>query len=152
MKSKCIGSQTQPIPLQERTCLLRLQLQPLELFAQHGWRVMEHVRHRLSSALRLLQSFPGYLDNEFVVTYSPFDTRDDPDVVLALVLQLLDNRELTGDLELVIGVKPHLRHVDVVQFGCNEVLHCVHVLFVVVGNMPRSRPSAHELAVLALPG
>ena len=41
---------------------------------------------------------------------------------------------------------------DVAQFGCEQVLHCVHVLFVVVGNTPRPGPSAHELAVLALPG
>ena len=74
-------------------------------------------------------------------------------MVLALVLQLLENLEkLAGDLELVIGVKPHPRHVDVAQFGCDQVLHCVHVLFVVVGNKPRSGPSAHELAVLASPG
>ena len=74
-------------------------------------------------------------------------------MVLALVLQLLENLEkLAGDLELVIGVKPHPRHVDVAQFGCDQVLHCVHVLFVVIGNTPRSGPSVHELAVLALPG
>ena len=60
--------------------------------------------------------------------------------------------ELAGDLELVIRVKPHPRHVDVAQFGCDQVLHCVHVLFIVVGNAPQSGPSAHELAVLALPG
>ena len=30
--------------------------------------------------------------------------------------------------------------------------HCVHVLFVVVGNTPRPGPSADELAVLALCG
>ena len=41
---------------------------------------------------------------------------------------------------------------DVTQFGCDQVLHCVHVLFVVVGNTPRPGPSAHELAVLALRG
>ena len=41
---------------------------------------------------------------------------------------------------------------DVTQSGCVQVLHCVHVFFVVVGNTPRSGPSAHELAVLALPG
>ena len=40
---------------------------------------------------------------------------------------------------------------DVEQFGCDQVLQCVHMLFVVVGNTPRSGPSAHELAVLALP-
>ena len=74
-------------------------------------------------------------------------------VVLALVLQLLENlEELDGDLELVIGVKPHPCHVDVAQFGCDQVLHCVHVLFVVVGNTPRSDPSGHEPAVLAVPG
>ena len=31
--------------------------------------------------------------------------------------------ELGGDLELVIGVKPHPYHVDVAQFGCDQVLH-----------------------------
>ena len=61
-------------------------------------------------------------------------------------------KALAGDLELVIGVNPHPRHVDVAQFGCNQVLHCVHVLFDVVDNRSRSGPSAHELAVLALPG
>ena len=74
-------------------------------------------------------------------------------MVIALVLQLLENlEELAGDLELVIGVKPHPRHVDVAQFGCDQVLHCVHVFFVVVSNTPRSGPSAHALAVLTLPG
>ena len=71
----------------------------------------------------------------------------------SLVLQLLENlEELADNLELVIGVKPHPRHVDVAQLGCDQVLQCVHVLFVVDGNTPRSGPSAHELAVLALPG
>ena len=60
--------------------------------------------------------------------------------------------DLAGDLELVIGVKPHPRHVDVAQFGCDQMLHCVHVLFIVVGNTPRSGLSAHEIGVLALPG
>ena len=50
-----------------------------------------------------------------------------------------------------IGVKLHLRHMDVAQFACDQVLHRIHVLFVVVGNMPRLGPSAHELAMLALP-
>ena len=40
--------------------------------------------------------------------------------------------ELAGDVELVIGVKQHPRHVDVAQFGCDQVLYCVHVFFVVV--------------------
>ena len=85
-----------------------------ELFAQHDLRVMEHARHRLPDALRLLQSFPGHLDNERVAACSPIDNRDTPDMVLVLVLHLLENREeLAGDRELVIGVKPHLRHVDV---------------------------------------
>ena len=58
-KSQYIGLQTQRIPLHERPLLLRLQPQRLELFVQHGRRVMEHARHRLPGALRLLQSFPG---------------------------------------------------------------------------------------------
>ena len=41
-----IRSQTQPIPLYERPLLLRLQSQRLELFLQHGQRVMEDARHR----------------------------------------------------------------------------------------------------------
>ena len=61
-------------------------------------------------------------------------------------------KALAGDLELVIGVNPHPRHVDVAQFGCNQVLLCVHVRFDVVGNRPRSGPIAHELAVLGPPG
>ena len=81
---------------------------------------MEHARHRLPGALRLLQSFLGHLDNELVAACSPLDSRDAPDVVLALVLQLLENREeLAGDLELVIGVNPHPRRVDVARFGCD---------------------------------
>ena len=108
--------------------------------------------HRLPGALRLLQSFTDHLDNELVTVDSPLDSRDAPDVVLALVLQILITlKELVGDLELVIGVNPHPRHVDVPQFGCDQVLHCVHVFFVVVGNTPRSGQSAHELAMLALP-
>ena len=59
--------------------------------------------------------------------------------------------ELAGDLELVIGVKPHPHRVDIAYFGCDQVLHCVHALFVVVGNTPRSGPRAQELAALALP-
>ena len=65
---------------------------------------------------------------------------------------MLKNLELPGDIELVIGVKPNPRHADVVQFGYDQVLNCVHVLFVVVGNTPQSGPSAHELAVFSLPG
>ena len=66
---------------------------------------MEHARHRLPGALRLLQSFPGHLDNELVAACSPLDSRDGPDVILALVLQMLKNHaELAGDFELVIGV------------------------------------------------
>ena len=61
-----IGSQTQPIPLHERTLLLRLQPQRLELFMQQGRCFMEYARHRLPGALRLLQSFPGHFDNELV--------------------------------------------------------------------------------------
>ena len=76
----------QSIPLHERPSLRRLQLQRLELFAQHGRRVMEHARHRLPGALRLLQSFPGQLDNELVAACNLLDSRDAPDVVLALVL------------------------------------------------------------------
>ena len=63
----------------------------------------------------------------------------------------MGNLELAGDLELVIGLKPHPRHVDVTPFGCVYLLRCVHALFVVVGNTRRSGPSADELAVLALP-
>ena len=36
--------------------------------------------------------------------------------------------EFAGDLELVNGVKPHPRHVDVAQFGCDQVLYWMHVL------------------------
>ena len=75
----------QPMPLHERPLLLRLQPQQLELFAQHGWRVIEHARYRLPGAFRLLQSFPGHLNNEFVAACSPFDSLDAPDVVLTLV-------------------------------------------------------------------
>ena len=57
-------------------------------------------------------------------------------------------QELAGDLELVIGVKPHHRHVDVVQFGCDRVLHCVHVLFVVVAYTPRPGPKLMSLRCL----
>ena len=114
---------------------------------------MEHARHRLPGALRLLQSFPGHLGDELVAACSPLDSRDAPDVVLTLVFQLLDNvEELAGNLELVIGAKPHPRHIDVAQFARDQVLYRIHVLFVVVGNTPRSGPSAHELAVLALLG
>ena len=114
---------------------------------------MEYARHRLPGALRLLQPFPGHLDDKLVVACSPLDSRDAPDVVLALVFQILEDlEELAGDLELVIGLKPHFRHMDVAQFACDQVLHRIHVLFVVVGNTTRSGPSAHEPAVLALPG
>ena len=66
---------------------------------------MEYARHRHPGALRLPQSFPSHLDNELVSACSPLDSRDAPDVVLALVLQLLENlAELAGDVELVIGV------------------------------------------------
>ena len=100
-----MGSQTQSITLHERPLLLRFNLQRLELFAQHGRRVMEHARHRVSGALRLLQSFPGHLDNERVTACSPLDSRDASDVVLALVLQLFENlAELALDLELVMGI------------------------------------------------
>ena len=34
--------------------------------------------------------------------------------------------ELAGDLELVIGVKLHPHHVDVAQFGGDEVLHSAY--------------------------
>ena len=47
--------------------------------------------------------------------------------------------ELASDLELVIGVKPHPYHVDVAQFGCGQVLHCVHVRFVVVWQLATAR-------------
>ena len=96
---------------------------------------MGYARHRLPGALRLLQSFPGHLDNELVPACSPLDSLDAPDVVLALVLQWSENLELAGDIELVIGVNPHPRHVDIAQFGCDQVLHCVHLLFVVIGSV-----------------
>ena len=112
---------------------------------------MEHARHRLPGALRLLQFFPGHPDNELVAAYTPLDSRDAPDVVLALVLQLLENFEgLAGDLELVIGVKPHPRHVDVARFGCDQVLHCVHVLVVVVAT--RHGPVQVLMSLRCLPG
>ena len=79
---------------------------------------MEHPRHQLPGALRFLQSFPSHLDNERVAACSPLDSRNAPDVIFALVLQFLGNlEELAGSLELVIGVKPHPRHVDVAQLG-----------------------------------
>ena len=72
-------------------------------------------------------------------------------MILALVFQLLENvEELAGNLELVIGVMPHPRLLDVAQFGCDQLLHPVYVIFVVVGNTPRPGRSAHALAVLAL--
>ena len=113
---------------------------------------MEHARHRLPGALRL-ESFPGHLDDELVAACRPLDSRDAPDVVLTLVFQSLENLELDGNLKPIIGVKPHFRHMDVAQFACDQVLqHRIHVLLVVVGNTPRSGPSALELAVLALLG
>ena len=64
-------------------------------------------------------------------------------MLLALVLQLLEDlEELASDLALIMGVKPHPRHADVAQFGCDQVLHCVHVLFVVVDTTPLSGPGA----------
>ena len=140
-----------PIPLYESPLLIHLQPQHLELFSQHGRRVMEHARHRLPSALRFLQSITGHLD-ELVPACSPLDSQGAPDEVLALVFQLLENLELAGILELVIVVKTHPRHMDVAQFACDQVLHRIHVLFVVIGNTPRSGPSAHELSVLVLLG
>ena len=139
----------QPISLYERLLLLRLRPQRLGLFSKHGRRVMEHARHRLQGVLRLLQAVPGNLDNELVAACSPFDSRDAPDVV---GFQLLGNlEELAGDLELVLGVKPHPRHMNVAQFACDQVLHCIRVLFVAVGNTPRSGPIVLALAVFALP-
>ena len=114
---------------------------------------MEHARHCLPGALHRLQSLPGHLDDKLVAACRPLDSRDAPDVAFALVFQLLENvEELAGDLELVVVVKPDASHMDVAQFGCDQVLHHTHVLFVVVGNTPLSGPSAHGLAVLALPG
>ena len=115
----------------------------------HGRRVMEHARHRLPGALRLRQSFPGHLDTE------PHTARLIPEMFRMWNSPWFTNiwetlEELAGELELVIRVKPLPRHVDVAQF--DQVLHCVHVLLVVVGNMLRSGPRAHELAALALPG
>ena len=102
------------------------------------------------SILREIRGIPIY---KLVAACSPLDSRDAPDVVLAVVLQLLENlEEFAGDLELVIGVNSHPLRVDVARFGCDQALHCVRVVFVVVGNTPRPGPSAHELAVLALPG
>ena len=69
-KSQYIGSRMQSTPLRERPLLLRLQPQRLELFAQHGRRVMKYARHPLQGALRLLQSFPSHLDNELVAACS----------------------------------------------------------------------------------
>ena len=113
---------------------------------------MEHARHRLPGALCLLQPFAGHLDDELVAACSPLDSRDSPDVVHALGFHLLECLEkLTGGLELVVGVKPHPRHMDVAQFACDHVLHRIHMLFVIVCNTPWSGPSAQELAVLALP-
>ena len=59
--------------------------------------------------------------------------------------------ELAHDHELVIGVNPHAHHVDVAQFRCDQVLHCVHVLLAVVGNPPRSGAGALEPGAFALP-
>ena len=74
-------------------------------------------------------------------------------MVLALVFQLHESlEELAGDLVLIIDVYSHTRHVDVAQFACDQVLHRIHVLLVVVGNTTRSGSSAHELTALALPG
>ena len=48
------------------------------------------------------------------------DSRRAPDVVFSLLLQLLENlEEPAGDLELVIGVNPHLLLVDIARFGCD---------------------------------
>ena len=80
---------------------------------------MEYARHRLPGAVRLVQSFPGHIGNELVAACSLLDNRDDPDVVLGLLLQCLGNLpELARDLELIIGIKPCPRHVDVAQLGC----------------------------------
>ena len=76
----------QSIPLHERPLLLRLQHQRLELFAQHGRRVMEHARNRFQGAFRLLQSFPLHLENELVAACGPIDSQDTPNVVLPLVI------------------------------------------------------------------
>ena len=72
------------MPLHERPFLLRLPHRRLELFVQHGRLVMKHARHRRPGALRLLQSFSGHLDNDFVANCSPIENRDAPDDVLAL--------------------------------------------------------------------
>ena len=117
-KSQHRRSHKQPIPLHERLILLHVQPQRLELFAQHGRRVIEYVQHRLPGAHRLLQSFPGHLDNELVSACSPRGGQDAPNVVVALVLIPLQNlEELPGYLELTIGVKPHPRHADLAQFA-----------------------------------
>ena len=130
--------------------MLRPQPQHLELFSQHGQRVMGHARHRLPGAFRFRQSFPGHLDDELIAARSLLDSRDAPDAVLALVFQPLENlEEPAGDRLLANSVKLHPRHMDVVQFACGQVLHRIHVLFVVNGNTPRSGPSVRELAVLA---
>ena len=107
-------SKTQPIPLDERPRVLRLQPQRLELYGQHGRRVMEHARHRILGVVRLSQSFRGNLDDELVAACSPPDSRDAADVVLAVVLQLLENpKELAGDLEFVTVLNPLPRRLDV---------------------------------------
>ena len=119
--------------MHERPPLLRLHPQRLELFVHHRRRVIEHARHRLPGALRLLQCSPGHLDNELVAACNPIDSRRTSDVVFSVLLQLLENlKEPAGDLELVIGVNPHPIHVDVARFGSDYALHCIHVLFVVV--------------------
>ena len=102
---------------------------------------------------QVLSAFSGPLDDELVTACSPLDSQHAPDEVAALVFQLLGNlEELAGDLELVIGVKPHSRHVDVTEFACDQVLNRIHVLLHVIGNTPRSGLSAHALAALTQPG
>ena len=59
-------------------------------------------------------------------------------MVLVLAFPLLEDlQEPAGGLELVVGIKPHPRHMDVAQFACDKVLHRIHVFFVVVGNTSR---------------
>ena len=96
---------TQPIPLHERPLYLRLQRKRLDLFSQLGRRDKEHARHQFPGTLRPFQSFPDHLDDDGVSASHPLDSRDAPDVALALVFQLLENvEELARNLELVVGV------------------------------------------------
>lgn len=47
--------------------------------------------------------------------------------------------------------KSHYRHTNVAQYAYHQVLQRIHVVYVVVVNMPRHSPSVHDNAVVALP-